>query len=106
MEIQSTFRDMVIQSFLKWGEFWRYLPISFLGYWILFKISKGIWDTWDPPSRTSIKEQTMYICRPRRLYGNTVNSEIFARILFSRIALKHIFATLKIRDKGVIYLYQ
>ena len=25
----------------------------------------------------------------------TVNSEIFARILFSRIALKHIFATLK-----------
>ena len=36
----------------------------------------------------------------------TVNLEIFARILFSRIALKHIFATLKIRDKGVIYLYQ
>ena len=25
---------------------------------------------------------------------DTVNSEIFARILFSRIALKHIFATL------------
>ena len=26
----------------------------------------------------------------------------FAKILFSRIALKHIFATLKIHDKGVI----
>ena len=38
--------------------------------------------------------------------NNTVNSEIFARILFSRIALTHIFATLKIRDKDVIYLYQ
>ena len=36
----------------------------------------------------------------------TVNSEILARILFSRIALKHIFATLKIRDMGVIYLTQ
>ena len=36
----------------------------------------------------------------------TVNSEIFARILFSRIALKGIFATLKIRDLGMIYLYQ
>ena len=33
----------------------------------------------------------------------TVNSEIFARILFSRIALKHIFATLKIRTKVVMY---
>ena len=28
----------------------------------------------------------------------TVNSEIFARILFERLALKDIFATLKIRD--------
>ena len=28
----------------------------------------------------------------------TLNPEIFARILFSRIALKDIFATLKIRD--------
>ena len=37
---------------------------------------------------------------------NTVNSEIFARILFSRIALKGIFATLKIRDLGILYLYQ
>ena len=40
----------------------------------------------------------------RGLY--TVNSEIFARILFSRIGLKHIFATLKIHDKEKIYLYQ
>ena len=36
----------------------------------------------------------------------TVNPEIFARILFSRIALKVIFAALQIRDKGMIYLYQ
>ena len=35
----------------------------------------------------------------------TVNSEIFARILFSLIALKDIFATLKIRDMCMIYLY-
>ena len=28
MKIQSTFRDMVRQSFLKWDEFLRYLPIS------------------------------------------------------------------------------
>ena len=34
---------------------------------------------------------------------NTVNSEIFARNLFSRMALKDIFATLKFRDKGMIY---
>ena len=37
---------------------------------------------------------------------NTVNSEIFARILFSRIVLKDIFAKLKIRDQGMIYIYQ
>ena len=37
---------------------------------------------------------------------SVVNSEIFAIIVFSRIALEHIFATLKSRDKGVIYLYQ
>ena len=36
----------------------------------------------------------------------TVNSEIFAIILFSRKALKDIFATLKISNKGMIYLYQ
>ena len=39
-------------------------------------------------------------------HKNTVNSEIFARILFSRIALKCIFATLEIRDLGMIYLSQ
>ena len=39
-------------------------------------------------------------------HGYNVNSEIFARILFSRIALKDIFATLKIRDLGMIYVYQ
>ena len=36
----------------------------------------------------------------------TVNPEIFERILFSRIALKDIFATPKIRDEGMFYLYQ
>ena len=28
LKIQSTLRDMVTQSFLKWDKFWRYLPIS------------------------------------------------------------------------------
>ena len=31
-------------------------------------------------------------------FADTVNSEIFARILFSRIGLKAIFATFKLRD--------
>ena len=35
----------------------------------------------------------------------TVNSTKNARILFSRIALKDIFTTLKTRDKDVIYLF-
>ena len=41
----------------------------------------------------------------RALYC-TVNQEIFAKILFSRIALKDIFSALKICDSGMIYLYQ
>ena len=36
----------------------------------------------------------------------TVNSEIFARILFSRIESKDIFATFKIRNYCMIYIYQ
>ena len=36
----------------------------------------------------------------------TVNSEIFARFLFSRIALKDIFARFKNRDFGMICLHQ
>ena len=36
----------------------------------------------------------------------TVNSEIFARILFSGIVLKATFATLKILDSGIICLHQ
>ena len=36
----------------------------------------------------------------------TVNYKIFVRILFSRIALKDIFGTLKIRVFGMIYLHQ
>ena len=42
----------------------------------------------------------------KQLRTGTVSSEIFAKILISRIVLKHIFATLKICDKGVIYLFQ
>ena len=41
-----------------------------------------------------------------RFQKDTVNSVIFARISIPRIALKPIFATLKIRDKGKMYLYQ
>ena len=37
---------------------------------------------------------------------DTVNPEFFVRILFSRILLKDIFVTFKIRDFGIIYLYQ
>ena len=39
-------------------------------------------------------------------HTTTVNSEIFGRILFLRIALKDIFATFKNRDQGVVYIYQ
>ena len=38
--------------------------------------------------------------------SGTVNRKKIARILISRIALKDIFAVLKIRDKGMIYLHQ
>ena len=41
----------------------------------------------------------------KNLYIVTVNSEIFARNLFSRIVLKDIFATFKIRDLDMIYLH-
>ena len=37
---------------------------------------------------------------------NTVDSEIFVRILFWRIALKDILLMWKIRNYGKIYLYQ
>ena len=36
----------------------------------------------------------------------TVNLDIFARILFSQIALKDIFVALNIHELGMIYLYQ
>ena len=36
----------------------------------------------------------------------TVNLENLARILFSRITLKDIFAMVKIREFGIIYLLQ
>ena len=39
------------------------------------------------------------------ILADNVNSEIFARNLFSGKVLKHIIMTLKIHDKGVIYLF-
>ena len=39
-------------------------------------------------------------------YTYTVNSEIFARISFSRIAFKDILATIKNCDQAIVYLYQ
>ena len=39
-------------------------------------------------------------------FTHTVDSKIFARILFSRIALKDIFATLKNRNWSMVTLYQ
>ena len=36
----------------------------------------------------------------------TVNLEVFARILFSQIVLKGIFAIIEIRDKEMVYLHQ
>ena len=37
--------------------------------------------------------------------NNTVNSDIFAIILFSRIALNDIFATVKIRDWAIGFIF-
>ena len=37
---------------------------------------------------------------------DTENSEIIVIILSSRLALKDIFATLEIRNLGIIYVYQ
>ena len=53
-----------------------------------------------------LRETLPTALRPICLFVGTVNSEIFARILFSIVALKHIFAMSKMRDKGVIYLCQ
>ena len=40
----------------------------------------------------------LYLCSA---WAITVNSEIFARILFSRIALKDIYVMFKLHDKGI-----
>ena len=47
-----------------------------------------------------LKHYNLYPLQP--WWYNTVNLEIFARILFSQIALKDIFATLEICDLGMI----
>ena len=60
----------------------------------------------DKPSPLAGKVLFMYLSEIMKTAYSTVNPEIFARILFSRYALKDIFATLKIRDYGMLYLYQ
>ena len=45
-------------------------------------------------------------CSIKLTSNNTVNPEIFARILFFGIGLKDIFVTLKNHDWNMIYLYQ
>ena len=49
--------------------------------------------------------RSCYLRSAKRL-ASAVNSEIFARTLFSRIALKDIVAMLKICDHDIIKLYQ
>ena len=46
----------------------------------------------------NVKNQTEKIRLYHVYWSSTVNSEIFARTIFSRIALKDIFVTLKMRD--------
>ena len=55
-----------------------------------------------------LKPRHPCFCLAVRLYHeiDTVNPEMFARILFLRMALKDIFATFKIRDHGMIYQYR
>ena len=51
--------------------------------------------------------QCFYLLSCITLFPNlTVNSEIFARILFSPKGLKDIFATVKICDFGMVYIHQ
>ena len=61
--------DIVIQTFLKWGEFRGYLSISFWGYGIFFKIFKGKWDTWDslpgPIDSDFVKAVNCSACRKK-----------------------------------------
>ena len=41
-----------------------------------------------------------------KAFSGAVNLEIFVRIFFLRIALKSIFAALKVRNLSMIYMYQ
>ena len=56
--------------------------------------------------RTVIFFEQQMTPSPTLIAEDTVDSEIFARILFSRKALKDIFVTLKIRNYSMIYIYQ
>ena len=44
MKNQRTFRDMMIQSFLKWDEFWGYRPFPFrdMGYFSKYFNGYGV----------------------------------------------------------------
>ena len=41
-----------------------------------------------------------------RMFRSTVNKEIFARVLFSRITLKGMIAEFKFRDWSIVFLHQ
>ena len=56
--------------------------------------------------KINLKSLPLRILLKNILEEGTVNSEIFVRILFSRIALKDISALLKFRDLSMICLYQ
>ena len=56
--------------------------------------------------RTVIFFEQQMTPSPTQIAVDIVDSEIFTRILFSRIALKDIFVTLKIRYYCMIYIYQ
>ena len=42
----------------------------------------------------------------KSFYLNTINPEIFVRIFIFASGVQDIFATLKIRDEDMLYLYQ
>ena len=48
----------------------------------------------------------IFITKLLPLYGQYCKFGYFREILFSRIAIKDIFVTFKIRDQGIIYIYQ
>ena len=78
-EHSKSFRDMVIQCFLNFGEFWWCLPISFQGYEIFIKIFKGIWDTRYPIPVTWYYQ--INTCFQKNIKG-VLNSKISRILMF------------------------